>query len=176
MKKKIGTTLIIVLLVTLGASLVISSSNQAKSQEKAQTNLPVGEWSFSAGPYQGEGYDTRDVVVTSVTTDSRKGLAITKVGLKNQSGKPVSAVKLHWILFREQDRHSVLAQGDTPLIALSGGIPANEKRTLEHIVTSFGKISRPFQNDGALYGSFRLEVEVTEIQYDDVSVVRKKND
>jgi len=174
--KKIGTTMIIALLVMLGAALIINSSYQAKSQRKAQTNLPTGEWSFSAGPYQGYGYKTQDVVVTSVTTDSQKGLTITKVGLKNRSGKPVSSLKLHWALFREQDKDSVLAEGDTSLIPLSDDIPADGKRILEYPVVSFWKISRPLQTDGALYGSFRLELRVTEIQYDEMSAVRRVHD
>jgi hypothetical protein len=176
MKKKLSLKLLVFLII-MGASLIISSSNQAKSQGKTQTKLPTGEWSFNAAPYQGYGYKTRDVVVTSVmTTDSRKGLTITKVGLKNRSGKPVSSLKLHWVLFREQDRNSVLAEGDTPLIPLSDDIPANGKRILEYPVVSFWKISRPLQTDGALYGSFRLEVGVTEIQSDEMSAVQRPHD
>jgi hypothetical protein len=138
--------------------------------------LPTGEWSFNAAPYQGYEYKSRDVVVTSVTTDSRKGLTITQVGLKNRSGKSISSLKLHWVLFREEDRNSVLAEGDTPMIPLSDDIPVDGKRILEYPVVSFWKISRPLQTDGALYGSFRLEIGVSEIQSDEMSAVQRLHD
>lgn len=176
MKKKIRITMIIALLAILGASLIINSSNLAKSEGNTPTNLPPGNWSLSAGPYQGDGYKMRDVVVTSVTTDTRKGLTITKVGLKNRSGKPVSSLKLHWVLFTEEDRNSVLAEGDTPLIPLSEDIPVDGKRIMEYPVVSFLNISRSLQTDGILSGSFRLEVLVTEIQGDEMSAVQRGHD
>lgn len=151
--------------------LFLAGDSAIKGQVDGKTDLPPGDWSFSAHPYFGLGYDSRPVVVTSVTSDASKGLSITKVKIRNMSVLSVSAVKLGWILFDNKDREgaNVLQQEQTPLITPSGGLAPNQSLDLDYPVVSFAKICKSMLNRGRLYGAFRIEVLVTEITYADGS-------
>ena len=168
MVKPQGARSLAILLVA--AVLLISvNSHTTEAQSDKDAQLPSGDWSFSAHPYLGPGYDSRSIVVYSVVTSVKNGLTVTKVALHNLSSKSVSAVKLNWSLSTESDRTSVLLSGQTPLVALSGGLPAGDRRAIDFPVVSFSKIYKPLMRGDSLTGDFRLEVEVGEILYEDGS-------
>ena len=156
-------------------ALLLLTGIGTEGQVDTASQLPSGNWTFSAQPYVGPGYDSRPVVVISVSTDLKKGLTVADVGLKNTSSKPVAGVKLSWFLSTEQDPDSVLLSGETPLVAISGGIPAGKRRLLTFPVTSFAKIHRPLLHGMTLSGDFRMEVAVSEILYEDGSTAAIKN-
>lgn len=149
--------------------LIVSNTSRTEGQADKSTQLPPGDWSFSAHPYLGPGYDSRPIVVFSVVTNVKNGLTVTKVALHNLSSKPVSAVKLNWYLSTEADPGSILLSGQTPLVALSGGLPVDGRRVLEFPVVSFAKICKSLMKGESLTGDFRMEVEVGEILYEDGS-------
>ncbi len=133
--------------------------------------LPRGEWRFSAGPTVRPGHETIPVDVINVTTDARRGLAVTRVGLKNRSAKTVRAVRLAWDLFEQSDPDRILLHGQTPLLWLPNPLPAGEKVTLEQLIVSFAEIHKSLLAPGSdtLRGDYRLEVSVSEILYEDGS-------
>lgn len=153
----------------MAALLIGVNTGRTEGQVDKSMQLPPGDWSFSAHPYLGPGYDSRPVVVFSVVTNIKNGLTVTKVALHNLSSKPVSAVKLNWHLSTEEDPGSILLSGQTPLVALSGGLPVGERRVLEFPVVSFAKICKSLMKGESLRGDFRMEVEVGEILYEDGS-------
>ncbi len=150
--------------------LTTGSISAREGQGNKPVQLPSGNWSFSAHPYFGPGFDSRPVVVISVTTYEDGGLAIKDIGLKNLSSKPITAVKLSWYLSTEQDPTDILMKGQTPLIAISGGLPVGKRRLLKFPLLSFANIAKPLQPAaGFLSGDYRVEVEVSELMYEDGS-------
>lgn len=158
------------LLLALATSLLlltplsgwIPSSTAVESQ-------PSGNWSISAIPYLGPGFEARPVVVGSVVSDAVKGFRITKAGLKNVSSKQVTAVKLGWRVTAQQARGTVLAKGQTPLVAISGGIPTDGTHVLKYPIFTFAEVYKSLLKGGTLEGRYKVEVLVTEIIFEDGS-------
>ena len=150
----------------LGLSLLFLNPRQTDGQVD-DSQLPTGNWSFSAHPYFGPGYDTRPVVVITVTATSTSGLVVNEVGLKNLSSKVVAAVKLRWYLSEERTPDTILLQGQTPLIALSESLPVGKRYLLKFPVLSFAKIHKPLLTSGSLNGDFNVQIEVSEVLYED---------
>jgi hypothetical protein len=150
------------------AVLVILSfvGDRSRGQAKSDADkLPDGNWTFSVNPYMGPGYASRPVVVTGTVSDL-SGTA-TSVMLMNNSSKTVSAVKVEWYFTTEQDRATVLQQGQTPLIAPSGSLPPDKYRQIYFPIANFYKLSRPLVKKNTLEGDFRLDITVAEVQYAD---------
>jgi hypothetical protein len=153
-------------MLLLGLCLLLFSPYQTDGQVD-DSQLPTGNWSFSAHPYFGSGYDSRPVVVIAVTASSTGGLVVNEVGLRNLSSKSVAAVKLRWYLSEERTPDTILLQGQTPLIAFSEPLPVGKRYLLKFPVLSFAKIHKPLLNSGSLTGDFYVQIEVGEILYED---------
>lgn len=136
--------------------------------QSAKDKLPPGKWTFAAGPYFGSDYESIPVDVSSVTSDFRKGLTVTSVVLQNRDARNVVAVKLHWYLKDKDQKGRVLLEGDSPLIGVA--VPAGESQILNYPVVSFAKVHKPLLKGTELSGNFRIEVAVSEVQYEDSSV------
>jgi hypothetical protein len=132
-----------------------------------QAKLPPGKWSFSAGPYFGEGYKSMPVDVYSVTTRADKGLAVSRIAVRNRSPKPVTAIKLHWYL-TNRDVRNVLLEGDTALIDLD--LQPSENQILDFPVVTFSRVCRSLLNGLNLIGNYRIEIAVVEANYADTSI------
>lgn len=132
-----------------------------------QDMLPPGNWTFSAGPYFGEGYKSLPVDVYSVTTRADKGLAVSRVGLRNRSPRAVIAVKLHWYLM-DRGTRNVLLDGDTGQVQVD--LQPGENQVLSFPVVTFSKVYRPLLNGITLSGDYRIEVAAVEATYADTSV------
>lgn len=158
------------LLVAFGLLLLVGGTkNMGQSEANTQQQFPRGNWSIGMHPYLGSGYDAVPVIVTSVTSDAKRGIAVTKVGLENQSTQNVTAIKLTWRLSTEQNPGNVLLQGQTPFVTRDGGFPAGSNLRLRFPVVAFAKIFRPLVKSDALEGEFRIDILVSEVLYDDGS-------
>ena len=113
----------------------------------------------------GKGYEALPVRVYSVTTSSVKGLKINKVGVVNQTSKPVVGIKFKWELANRSDSDKALLKGETPLVGVA--IAGETRKTVEFPILSFGKISKPLLKEEALHGSFDIIVAISEILYED---------
>jgi hypothetical protein len=140
-----------------------------QSEANTQQLFPRGNWSIGMHPYLGSDYDSVPVIVTSVTSDARRGVAITKVGLENQSSQNVTAVKIAWRLANEQNPGNILLQGQTPFVTRDGGFPAGSNLRLRFPVVAFAKILRPLLKNNTLDGEFRIDISVSEVLYEDGS-------
>lgn len=159
------------LLVMFALLIAASSGQENVRQNKAnsQSELPRGNWSVGIHPFLGIDSESTPVEVTSVTTDAKRGIAVTKVGLENKSKVNVTAVKLTWRLTIEQAPGNVLLQGQTPYITRDGGIPAGSSLVLRFPVVIFAKIYQPLVRNGLLDGEFRIDISVSEILFEDGS-------
>lgn len=162
--KKFATLTILTLVAFL---LGISGNSRGQSKGSAGDELPGGNWTLSTHPYMGPGYNSRPVIVTAVVSNL-KGTA-TRVMLENNSSKTVSAVKLEWYLMTDQDRSTVLQQGQTPFVTPSGTLPPGKARELKFPIVSFAKIYQPLLKNNVLAGDYRIEIAIAEIQYEDGS-------
>lgn len=143
-------------------------SPQSPSACPQLAGLPRGTWGFSAGPTARPGYP---VDVPSVTSDACRGLAVTKVQLKNRSAKTVVAVRLTWDVVERSNPNHTLLQGQTSLIWLKAPLRAGEEVALEHPIIAFADIAASWlaPGSGALSGEYRLQVSVSEVVYADGS-------
>lgn len=130
--------------------------------QSARTKLPSGNWTLSAGPYSGPGYEAAPVDVYSVMTEADKGLMVTRVALSNSSSKDVTAVKLHWYLI-DKEQGTVLKEGKTPLVDVD--IPAGKTEFLSYPVISFSRLYKSLMKGAGLSGNYRIEVAVGEVVY-----------
>jgi hypothetical protein len=98
--------------------------------------------------------------------------------LRNRSQKSVTAVKLRWILVRNQDRSviaqrgytpdTVLVEGHTPPIELN--IPKESLRRIDFSIISFVAVTQDLAKEGILSGDYFLFVGVYEVLFEDGSV------
>jgi len=158
----------IVMAVLTLVAVVTASVHSSLSQGNSD-KLPAGKWAISAHPYVGTAYESQPVKVIGTISDPTQGFKVTTVGLKNTSGKVVSAVKLRWYVTSEQSGDSILLQGDTHPLQLGKGLAVGKSEYFDFPVLSFGKVSKPLLKAGSLQGVFTIEVAVSEILYEDGS-------
>ena len=153
------------LLLLLVAIFVVAyrSTSLGKASRGEETRLPQGTWTLTATPYLESSYKANPVVVHSVTTESGKGLTVTKVGILSRS-RNLSAVRLRWYLSTESNPEVILQQGETPEIQIRGGAQAGEVRELEFPVVTFAKL---YKAEEVLKGDFVINVGVSAAKYDD---------
>jgi hypothetical protein len=165
LKYRFSVTLTTIALTVIGGLLTTNG-------QQTQNKLPPGNWTLSAGPYSGAGYESVPVDVFSVTTNVGGGLTVTSVSLLNRSSKDVSSVKLHWYL-KEETQSQVLLEGDTQLIDVE--VLAGKEQVLSFPVVSFARVSKSLLKGGNLAGNYRLEIAVSEVNYADASASSVSN-
>jgi hypothetical protein len=142
------------------------------------TELPAGDWTFSAHPDFRPDFETVPLYLYSVTTDSRSGLEITKIGLWNRTSKPVVSVKLQWMLTTEEDQNTPLIQGETQHIYFEKPFKEKSTKEIKPPVPSFAQVSRSMVSSATnkLEGNYRLDLAVCEANFEDGSTwVRSNN-
>lgn len=161
--KGIRARRVVAVLCALGLSFTLTS-NGAAGQEKAswRAKLPLGKWALSITPAP-SAQPTVDLY--SATTDARKGLGVTRVGLRNLSGSDVAAVKVGWRLFAAEQLAASLLTGETPLLGVALG--PGEWRVVDYPVVTFAEAVRPLLKGNNLGGNYRIELVVTEVTYRD---------
>src|SRR5690349_10591924 len=160
MKKPICISILVVLGV-----FAFSMNNMSGRAVSAQQELPPGNWSFSAHPFMGKGYESRPVLVTSVKNDVR-GLSVTAVGVRDISSKPVKAVRFAWYLSNENDRSKILDHGETPTTYVDGGLAIGESKTIKLPIVSFVDIYKPLLRNKQLNGDYRVDIAAVEVIFD----------
>lgn len=164
-------TVISILLMLCTAITALSLSQQ--NEKRAGVKFPPGDWSFTHPVTSQLRIANSPVRIISNTGDATKGLTITNVGLRNDSGRTISAVKFRWYLFREDAPGKILKKGETPMIGL-GDLAAGSERVLEYPVVRFANLYQPFVKDGKLTGKFAIEIAVNELQYADGSSWKRR--
>lgn len=169
--RKLTFTLVAITFVVLSLVVMTKNSGFVEGASQTKSQLPPGKWSFSAHPFMGEGYESRPVVVTSVRTEA-KTLSVTAVRVRNISSKPVAAIRLGWYLADENNNLTNLQQSETSFIPMDKALETDKTELFKVSVVSFLDIYKPLVRDGRLEGSYRLEIAVTEILFEDQSTWR----
>ncbi len=153
--------------IVLTFALTFSTNN---TQAQNSTNLPSGKWTFTAGPYFGDGYNSRPAMVSSVMTHTQR-ITVTKVQVVNNSSLPISAVKFTWIVTDDPTCQRVLLSGTTQLVPTAKEIKPGGYSNISFPVVSFLDLASrlPQKEKGKLEGDFRISVAVTEIAFSDGS-------
>lgn len=166
------TTRILALALLLLGAVVMTSVGIGSGGNEAgtQTHSTANNWSVTALPYMGSGYESRPVVVTSVISTATREYRVTGVVLKNISSKPAIAVKLEWGIFHDKAKDALLRR-KTQLIDIdvAGGIPEHKHRTLKFPILSLSDISKALTKEGTIQGHFRIEIGVAEVIFNDGS-------
>jgi hypothetical protein len=160
---------IVAAMCLLAVATVFAIVNNGSDGNKGH-HLPQGKWAISASPYVGPMYESQPVKVIGVVSDTTKGFRVTAIGLKNTSSKAVASVTLTWYVSSDQSGNAVLLQNKTGELSLTGRLPVGKSDYFDLDVVSFGNVSRPLLKNGALQGTYRIEVAVTDIVYEDGSV------
>lgn len=161
--KSTSARLVVAVLLAFGLSLTFTSDRAAgQDKESWRARLPAGNWTLRVTPAQ-RAQPTVDLY--SVSTDARKGLGVTKVGLRNLSGSDVAAVKVGWRLFAAEQPEASLQTGETPLLGVA--LAPGEWRVADYPVVTFVEAVRPFLKGTTLGGNYGIELVVTEVTYRD---------
>lgn len=127
---------------------------------------PIGNWSISYHPYQGEHLPRLPVIVYGVVSQNLK---VAKIRVTNVTTKPIKSIKVRWLVYENQNRGNLLTQGQTPPITFIRFIPPGESRTITYPVVSVANFYRNFLVDGRLDKEFNVDLLVDEVGYLDGS-------
>ena len=124
-------------------------------------------WTFSARPYTGSGYESRPVVVSAVKT-TVNSLSVTEVRLRNISSKPVTSVRLSYVLNNEKDGKSeMIHTGESQIVPLEKTLLVGDTVLLKFPVFSFGEFKESLAAKQALKGDFNVQIFVKDIVFED---------
>jgi hypothetical protein len=166
--KFVCSMIILLLFVSVTLTQTEQDSKTPPSTSIAQI-FPPGQWTFSAHPFMGKGFDTRPVVVTSVKTEGLTS-SVVAIRVRNISSKTVAALKVRWRLIEEKQPKNLLQEDETPHISVQPGLASENELTLTVPVMSFLDIHKPLVRQGRLDGDFRVDISVARILFSDGSV------
>jgi hypothetical protein len=154
--------LLAVTLLALAGLAAPQPSVESREQVGSEA-APDKSWSLLSSPYIDETYESRPVVVHSVTTTSVEGPVITRVQLRNRDADALSAVRLRWYLSDERAPGIILKQGETGELPIAGGIRAGAIGELEYDLVSFKVLREELKAAGG--GNFRIDVAVAAAKF-----------
>ena len=163
--------LLTILLLGVSCLSSLSLRNLTGTQPNTTPN-----WRFAFSPYSQlrAGYESLPVQVIGVRGGGPKPddkFKVDATRLKNQTAKTVNAIRLTWYLFNAADLNVALdsQQGDSARVTLK----PMDRGDFEVFVVYVNEI--PLVKTMGLNDDLRLEVAVTEVQYDDGSVWQAKD-
>ncbi|HWT01258.1 MAG TPA: hypothetical protein VN256_13505 [Pyrinomonadaceae bacterium] len=160
-------TLVVALLVLAGmTSFQLRVSNSRAAGKSNNPSADKSSWSVYCLPYISADIDRRPVIVRSVTTDPKRGLAVNKVEIFSRS-KAVRSVKLKWYLSDDKNKGVILLQGETPSIKFDRVLPAGGTTEVRRDVVVFDEILDKVSDHAARGAEFRLDVSVGSAAYAD---------
>ncbi len=175
MKNSLRILLVVAPLLLVFALTTSSGISGANSLD--QKHAPAAPYLVGAYPYLGSDYESRPAVVSSVASDAKQRFKITKIGIRNNSSKPITAVRLAWYMSRSADlqpfapdKKSVLTTGETSRINLPTKIFPRYHGAINQIVVSFEDAYKQLRSANAKpSGRYRIEVAAVEVFFDDGS-------
>ncbi len=158
------TSLLLIAILLIGAPHALTQQTSS-----SDSGLPKGDWVLACGPSRSRG---ALVDLYMVGSDSSKGVKVTDVWLENRSVQDVEAVKIGWKLYERSKPQVILLSGETPQF-LGVALAAGEKRVVTFPVVSFAKIHRPLLRGGKVNGNYRIELWVSDVQFDNGNLATK---
>jgi hypothetical protein len=163
---KYAKHLLVVALLVL-ACMTASQLRMSSGHAAGKSNSPADEsWSLYSTPYIAADIGRRPVIVRSVTTDAKHGLAVNKVEIFTRS-KAVKSVRLKWYLSDDKNKGVILLQGETPVVKFDRALPAGGATEVKQEVVSFEKILDKVKDHAARGAEFHLDISVSSVVYAD---------
>lgn len=159
------------MLMVVAMALLIAPHSLAQQVSRSEKADPPGNWVLGCGPTATPG---PVVDLYMVGTDSSNGVKVTDVWLKNRSHQDVAAVKIGWKLYERSNPSTTLISGETPQF-LGVALASGEKRVITFPVVSFARIHGPLLRDGKVEGNFRIELWVSDVQFDNGFLQSRKS-
>ncbi|HMV99632.1 MAG TPA: hypothetical protein PL157_11820 [Acidobacteriota bacterium] len=158
---------VVCIMVGIALSLVLAFSNNT-TQAQSGAKLPTGKWTLSCEPYFGTGYNSRPAMVSSVKTDMKQGLTVTRVQILNNSSLAITGVKFTWFVTNDTENKKVVLFGTTQLVP----VPETKAGTYSLVnfpIVTFANEAHKLVQKGQLEGNFTISVAVTEVVFIDGS-------
>ena len=134
------------------------AQNEQTIQDRSALQVRV-----STLPYMGKNYDSLPVLVTSVTTDLKRG-TVAFVNVENSTSKEVSKLKLAWYVSSDKAPNAVLQQGETGWLRIPDGIKALETNRLEFDLVSLSQLRQILLSEGN-NTRYTIQVAVSQVRY-----------
>jgi hypothetical protein len=164
-----------IFVLTLALFLTLAAS-RSPGQVKGSGRVEISTRSLRLdwGQYVRPGYKSIPVEIVRFQSEPlpEKKYLLKVAELKNRSSKIIRAVKFSWYLFNKKELNEVLQTEQTPLVNLDRLAP---HKKLEVNIPLLRPDEISYLRQDTATGEFRLEIAVTEIQYDDGSVWEAKN-
>lgn len=158
--------LVVALLVLAGMTSFQLRINNSQAAGKPNSPSTDKSWSLYSMPYISGDIGRRPVIVRSVTTDVKRGLAVNQVEIFSRS-KAVKSVKLKWYLSDDKNKGVILMQGETPVIKFDRVLPAGGTKEVRQEVVVFEKILDKVKDHAARGAEFHFDVSVSSAAYAD---------
>ena len=178
MRLKLFSTILFTLMLTASASFQTHAQQTEKPKEKeCQLNF----WDFTYPLMSFLGLADAPAKIISTSAGARTGVMLAGVDLKNLSGKPITAVKFQWFLYRvdkineiltPRENPNIITQGETTSIKIDECQP-EEKCSVDYSIVWCKDIYKAFAEDNS-EGEPVIEAAVSEILYNDGSVWKRK--
>lgn len=186
----------IFLLLLQLTTFVASSSSQEPTKDQAIS--PPRYRGPAAIVYLRPGFDSLPVRVSYVTLAAgeeilKRGIFIRQIGIKNYSPKPVSAVRITWLLYKEEKPNEILLTGNTPLIevdtmsenencdigilpldVMSGRFSGAKQRIIGFPILTFSTLNEEMKK-GKITDREMVEVVVGEVHFEDGTIWQETN-
>lgn len=169
---------ILVIMFILQLSNVTYGSQQEGKQEK---QLPVGKWTLAFNLDSLPNNEKSPVQITSSCQSVRNGVSISKITLSNISVKPITKVKILWVITESQNKNKILLYQELPFINVPSELKISSNGTLGSCITleeSFFSFSNVYNglisdNSNVLNGDFEVSLAVSEVVFEDLSVWKR---
>jgi hypothetical protein len=147
------------LLLSLGLSLVLFNQTMLGQQPAP---MPGGDWRLSVKP---AALPNSPLAVTLVTTDARRGLALSKITLAFSEAakrKPIKNFRVGWVVIDETNSPKIIGAGESGTISLNPSVGRSIQ--LNSTIFSFTSFA---ESIGAtnLTGRFRVDIVVSFAEF-----------
>ena len=152
--------------VVLVSVLVGASGQLGYSQQSASNKEAGARWSltFSVGQLPGETNPAAILVSNRAVIDG--GPVVKTSGLKNESTKTISSVRIGWLMYREADPSTIIGQGATGPIGVTDFAPGTVAKVDYPVVHVVDAIA-PKVKEADLSGAYRIVLAVVHAQFTD---------
>ena len=156
--------------------LQLSNVTYGHQQEgKLEKQLPVGKWTLAFNLDSLPNNEKSPVQITSSCQTVKNGVSISKIRLSNISAKPVTKVKILWVITESQDKNKILLYQELPFIAVPNELKTSSCINLEESFFSFSNVYNDLisDNSNVLNGDFEVSLAVSEVVFEDLSVWKR---
>jgi hypothetical protein len=168
-KFKVIIAVSVLTFISIG-SLVIAQKITNKTS-KVELESLKGNWSLSYTPYSKDDNLQIPAFVSSVTSKD-KGAKV--INIFNSSKKEITSVKFRWLVYTDDARTRVLAQGETRMLEFDRGLESGKGGKIQYKIVSLSDFYQQFlDKNNTLNKDFIVEILASEVVFSDDSIWKK---